>query len=55
VCDQEVVVFVLSTATLELWRTEHPQLAIKLYRTMAQGLATRLRNTTTELHHVAGG
>jgi CRP-like cAMP-binding protein/anti-anti-sigma regulatory factor len=55
VCDQEVVVFVLSTATLELWRTAHPQLAIKLYRAMAQSLATRLRHTTTELHHVAGG
>lgn len=54
VCDREVVVFVLSTATLETWRHQHPQLAIKLYRAMAQSLAARLRITTAELHHVAG-
>lgn len=55
VCDREVVVFVLSTAALDSLRVAHPQLAIKLYQAMAQGLASRLRATTSELHHVAGG
>jgi anti-anti-sigma regulatory factor len=55
VCDQEVVVFALATATLQAWTGTHPNLAIKLYRAMAQSLAARLRVTTTQFHHVAGG
>lgn len=55
VCDRDVVVFALSTENLDLLRVAHPQLAIKLYQAMAQSLAARLRATTSELHHVAGG
>ena len=55
VCDQDVVVYALSTATLQQWTVTHPQLAVKLHRAMAQSLAARLRATTIELHHVAGG